>query len=132
MCKLTLFAILFMLSLSHAWGQSVKQRVRLQSCQKEWQYKALGRPFKGTIMFSEPAEFLCGLLPAYSVALIKSVNGDTIRVLALCDFAVYRKGTIVTIIPQEVPADGINSPVPIDWLSCRLKATYFGSIQKIK
>ena len=119
------------------YGQ--KQKVnKLQSCQRQWKYENLAKSFSGTIEFFEQPAVMCGTVSSASVALIKTENGETVRVLTMCnskeDFnasPTFNTGEKVIITPSEKPSFKVDI-VPVDPASCRLKSAYFGTIQKAK
>jgi hypothetical protein len=137
MQRLFLLSIFFLTSYLASLGQN--QRVDpLNQCQRHWKYKELESSFSGTVIFFDQPTVKCGVVSTASVALIKRDNGDTIRVLTICNnkkefdsHSTFQPGEKVTITPSEAPSFTVNI-MPVDFASCRLTSAYFGRIQKIQ
>jgi hypothetical protein len=54
-------------------------------CRNSWQYFNVIDSLKGTVLFHKMATTECGFLSTASLTLIETVEGDTIRVLDLCN-----------------------------------------------
>lgn len=131
-----LFSTIFLFASFLTFGQ--KQDLdKYQGCQRRWKYKNLEKGFSGTIVFFEQPVVMCGVASTASVALVKTDNGETLRVLTMCnikkDFNTppgFKVGEKVKITPDEKPAFRVDI-IPVDFLSCRLRTAYFGIIQKV-
>ncbi len=125
----TLFTFCLFTALVYGQQPNIPKEV---SCQNNWTCAKLDTSFTGTILFHETARAFCGVVATASVSIILKGNGDTIRVLELCNLTKkFKKGTIVTITPDIVPPFGVGL-FAIDPLACRLMTTYFGNLEESK
>jgi hypothetical protein len=87
---------------------------------------------KGTVLFHKMATTECGFLSTASLTLIETEEGDTIRVLDLCNTKKdFRTGSFVTLRAQRKPDFSIDI-LPFDPKACAFKRTCFGTIFKEK
>ncbi|WP_156126275.1 hypothetical protein [Hymenobacter sp. DG25B] len=101
------------------------------SCQAKWQYVVSSKKIKGRVIFHKNTDELCGLLPTASVTLVKTNEGDTIRVLELCNLSKkFANGEFVLIQP-DTAFEAENISVPVDPRTCSLKRTYLGKVESI-
>jgi hypothetical protein len=135
MHKVFLSSILLLMSSLVTYGQKQKLDA-LQQCQSQWKYENLEKSFTGSIIFFDQPAVMCGVVSTASVALIKKDNGDTVRVLTMCnikkDFNTppnLKTGERVIVTSSGKPSFRIDI-MPVDFASCRLKTAYFGLIQK--
>jgi hypothetical protein len=126
--------LLFTSLTSHGQNPMVN---KLQDCQREWKYKDLGKSVIGTILFYDQPSVLCGAVSTASVALIRTGDGDTLRVLTMCNTKKdnntklpFSLGEKVTVTPFEKPSFRVDI-IPVDIASCSLETAYFGIIQKV-
>jgi hypothetical protein len=99
-------------------------------CRNSWQYFNVKDSLKGKVLFHKMATIEYGFLSTASLTLIETEEGDTIRVLDLCNTKKdFRTGSFVTLRAQRKPDFSIDI-VPFDPKACVFKRTCFGTILK--
>ena len=113
------------------FSQTEKQVNKGSACQTEWRYLTLSDTIQATVIFEATASVECGIVSVASTTLVKKPNGDTIRILQLCNTgAELKKGSRVRIVPDKIPSFRIDM-VPYDPKACQIKVAYFGLIKQI-
>jgi len=109
-----------------------KQYNDASECQKKWIYKKLSKQITGTIIYHKTVSVHCGIFSTAAVGIILTQQGDTLRVLELCNLdKKFAVGSIIKVEPADIPGFRIDI-VPYDPKVCNLINTYFGSLTKTK
>lgn len=110
------------------------------SCVKNWDYFDMKDTTTGLVVFHAKAIALCGHFAFASLTLLKLQDGDTIRVLELCNTTKdFKLNDIAQLIPQNKPAFGVTLPLisergvnnkvyQINQQDCSILKTCYGSI----
>ena len=115
-------------------GQTINEINKLVSCQNKWEYLDLKKQLVGTILSFHQPIVECGVMSSASNAIIKLSNGDTIRILTLCNtkeidsLEKFKVGEIVQIIPETKPSFQVGI-IPYDKWSCSINRVYFGELR---
>jgi len=67
------------------------------NCKSHRQFFKLKKPITGTVILHEKAGGACGYFIFSSCTILKTLVGDTIRVLDLCDYKIFTPGDHVKI-----------------------------------
>lgn len=135
--KLILLLAIFLLNISYSFGQPDRRGVTDLFCQNQWQNLELHYEETGEILFYDQTYFASGRLSNASVALIKTKNNDTIRVLAICEIKKspkepnkFKSGDVVTVKSSHIPLSKIDY-IPKDPFSCVILNTLFGTLKLV-
>ena len=114
-----------------SFSQTTKKKTEAQNCKNEWRYLALSDTLLATVLFDQKATFFCGVVSSTSTTLVRKSNGDTIRVLQMCNVGNpnMKKGRLVRIVPGTVPHFRVDM-IPDDPKAGPLKDAYFGLIEQ--
>ncbi len=97
-------------------------------CHKSWQYFKLEKPVKGIVLSQTTG--LCGYFMIPWAVIIKTTNGDTIRVLELCSkLKLAKRDSIIVNITNDTLVKGAVANTEFD---CKIKPTCAGLITRIK
>jgi hypothetical protein len=120
-----------------------KEANRLTACQQYWEYLSLNKKIEGKILFFMQPLIPCGTMSTASNAVIVTGNGDTIRVLQLCDNVPenipYKDSAKISlrldlndhvVVTTAGRPDWRASIIPYDPFSCVIKKTYWGEVKK--
>ncbi|WP_419788695.1 hypothetical protein [Mucilaginibacter sp. SP1R1] len=101
----------------------------LFECKKDWQYYTLKDTLYGELIEQQDNGKYCGYVAFASNTIVKTVAGDTIRIIELCNLNKFGRGINVKIIPQEKPPFDIA--VGYTQFDCEVKKTYYGKVIKL-
>jgi len=130
MSRLLLFVILCY-SLTQCNGQKeIQKSISVDNkCREAWQYFSLDDTLTGQVLFHAKAPFLCGTLATASLTIVKTVPGDTIRVLELCNINKdIAKSALVKISPANKSTFGVTLPFDNNKEDCNILKTCYGVI----
>lgn len=121
----------FTFTLSYStFAQTNEEQNKGFKCQQSWKYRNLEKSTKGTIIFHKKPSLSCGIMSVASVSIIKTDNGNIIRVLELCNTEKdFPAGSYVYIEPESKPSFHVDW-VPYDTKACIILETYFGALTK--
>lgn len=71
------------------------------SFQDKWSYFELEDTLEATIIKHEKQEVGCGSFATASLSIVKTNNDDTLRILDLCNYDYYEKGTAIRVSPMK-------------------------------
>lgn len=96
-------------------------------CHKSWQYFKLAKPVKGIVLSQTTG--LCGYVMAPWSAIIRTTDGDTIRVLELCSrLKLVKLDSIIVNITKDSLIKEVIINTEYD---CKIKRTCGGLITRI-
>ncbi len=75
-----------------------------------WEYFDLEKVISVKIIRHLPSPALCGNFAFASVTIVKTNDGDTIRILDLCNVLDYKKNDTIKVLPQKKPAFSVMFP----------------------
>jgi hypothetical protein len=95
-------------------------------CRKNWRYLKTEKVIKGELMYFLPVSG-CGYFTSATLAIVKTENGDLIRVLQVCDTTQkILPNTKVSLLPNTKEKD-FASLLPLDKMNdCKITSTYYG------
>lgn len=99
-----------------------------------WKYYISNDTTYGEVVVYVPNPVLCGKIPTASIALIKTVHGDTLRLIRLCSYigelSVGEKIKLYPSYLEQLPKASIMLPEEKTAMSCNIKKTSFAPILK--
>lgn len=98
-----------------------------RNCRSEWQFFKLKKSITGTVILHEKAFGPCGYFMFSSCTILKTLAGDTVRVLNLCDYKIFASGDHVKIDTAKYQDFGIITTNKYD---CIVKKTTVGIVTK--
>lgn len=91
-----------------------------------WVDVTLDHPVSGTILFYKPAQFYCGILATASLTIIQEGNGDSLRVITLCNMSKeFQVGQRIIVFPDTKPSFGVTLPFTEDNEINNLRSYFF-------
>jgi len=118
-----LILLLFTLP-SRLFAQSDKR-----NCKSDWQFFKLKKTITGTVILHEKAGGSCGYFIFASCTILKTMTGDTIRVLDNCNYKTFAPGDYVKIDTTKYQDHGI---VTANNYECIVRKTTVGIVTQIK
>lgn len=102
----------------------------LLSCREGWKYLTTTHSIKGELLYFLPTGD-CGYSLSATLSIIKVANGDTIRVLQMCDTTKeILPNTQVTLLPNKEATKKSGIIIPVDKINdCRVRDTYLGRLR---
>ncbi|MBS1520959.1 MAG: hypothetical protein JST50_08190 [Bacteroidetes bacterium] len=101
----------------------------IRNCRSDWQFFKLKKSITGTVILHKKAVGSCGYFIFSSCTILKTLAGDTIRVIDNCDYKIFVPGDHVRIDTAKRQDYGI---VTINKYECIVKKTTVGVVTKIK
>lgn len=129
MTRLYLLLILSM-SLLKCEGQKPNQKLiaSKNKCEGNWQYFSVMDTVYGEILFHAKADAICGAIVTASLTIVKTISGDSIRVLEICNVdKKFEKHTKVKVAFSQKPAFGAMLPID-NYFDCIINKTCYGFI----
>ncbi|MES2555513.1 MAG: hypothetical protein V4604_05140 [Bacteroidota bacterium] len=81
------------------------------SYEKKWEYFQLEQMIAVKIIEHLPAFAMCGVLATASMTIAETEEGDTIRILNLCNTSKdYKPGQTINVSPADKPPFGVSLP----------------------
>jgi hypothetical protein len=73
------------------------------SKREKWNYFESENRTKGVVLYYKPAEYACGKISTASITIVKLLNNDTIRVISICNTAIFKEDEYIDILPVSIP-----------------------------
>jgi hypothetical protein len=81
--------------------------------QEKWEYFKLNDTIIAKLIDHIPAPAICGDTQSASLSIVRTENGDTIRVLDLCNQSEkYKLGQIIKVAPIATPKNSLQITLP--------------------
>jgi hypothetical protein len=107
--KFTFFLFLFQCLFGcKTVGKSKNEVMNISS--DNWEYFVLEKEISVKIIRHLPSQAICGNLAFASVTIVKTQEGDTIRILDLCNTLDYNENETIKVLPQEKPQFNVMFP----------------------
>ena len=106
----SIFLLSLLLISSTAFSQDTVTTI-LQPDKEKWEYFQLEETITVKIIDHLPAFAACGVLATASMTIAQTENGDTIRILDLCNTSdIYKTGQTINVSPADKPPFGVSTP----------------------
>ena len=97
---------------------------------KNWIYFELGHSVSGKIIEHRRAFAHCGVLATTSVTIVKTEQGDTLRVLDMCNTSRgFKKGQSVKVNPVKKPPFSLSLPTQVSAYDEKVLRTTWGKLE---